>query len=96
VLLSDPGNQMKMIPVLKCTEMKTSIKFYIEVLHFPLKYPELSVGDFVVDPAKGEAEFWPTSLKGDQRPGCKVYVSVDDVDSLFEKHKIRGLDTSQK
>ena len=87
---------MKMIPILRCKDMKESIAFYTEILDFELKYPDSSPKDWVVDLVNGEAEIMLTGLEGDQRLGFAVLVRVEDVDGLFEKYVKRGLDTSNK
>lgn len=87
---------MKMIPLLRCRDMKEAISFYTAILDFELKYPEASPGDWVIDLVNGEAELQLTSLEGDQRTGIAVNVRVEDVDGLFEKYIQRGLDISGK
>jgi catechol 2,3-dioxygenase-like lactoylglutathione lyase family enzyme len=87
---------MKMIPLLRCRDMKEAISFYTGILDFELKYADASPDDWVIDLVNGEAEIQLTSLEGDQREGIAVNVRVNDVDSLFEKYIKRGLDTSDK
>ena len=87
---------MKMIPLLRCRDMKEAISFYTGILDFKLKYKDAPSDDWVVDLVNENAELQLTSLKGDQSPGIAVNVRVDDVDSLFEKYIKRGLDTSGK
>ncbi|HYE54005.1 MAG TPA: VOC family protein [Chitinophagaceae bacterium] len=87
---------MKMVPLLRVTNMRDALAFYTGVLDFRLKYPEASAEDWVVDLVNGDAEFQLTAVEGDQRTGIAVYVWVNDVDSLFQKYLARGLDTSKK
>ena len=87
---------MKMIPLLRCKNMKEAISFYTNILDFELKDADASPDDWVIDLVNGEAELQLTSLEGDQRTGIAVNVRVDDVDGLFEKYIKRGLDTSNK
>ena len=87
---------MKMIPILRCMDMREAISFYTGVLDFTLKEPEASADDWVVALVNGEAEILLTCLAGDQKPGFAVNVLVDEIDELFEKYKKRGLDTSNK
>ena len=87
---------MKIIPLLRCKNMKEAIAFYTGILDFELKYPAASPEDWVVDLVNGDAELQLTSLEGDQNPGIAVNVRVEDVDGLFEKYLDRGLDTSNK
>jgi uncharacterized glyoxalase superfamily protein PhnB len=82
---------MKMIPFVRCLNMKEAIDFYTQVLDFELKDPAATASDWVVDLIHGEAEFGLTSLAGDQTLGINVYVRVDNVDELFKKYVSRGL-----
>lgn len=85
-----------MVPLFRCSDMKKAIAFYTTVLDFTLKEPDASPDDWVVDLVNGDAELVLTSLDGDQSRGIAINVRVDDVDSLFQKYKTRGLDTSHK
>ena len=87
---------MKMIPLLRCRNMKEAISFYTNILDFELKYSGDSPDEWVVDLINEDAELQLTSLEGNQNPGIAVNVHVDDVDALFEKYLKRGLDTSNK
>jgi len=87
---------MKIIPLLRCNNMKEGIAFYTNILDFELKFPDASPDDWVVDLVNGDAEIQLTSLEGDQSIGIAINVRVSDVDSLFEKYIARGLDTSPK
>lgn len=87
---------MKMIPILRCKDMKESIAFYTKILDFELKYPNSSSEDWVVNLVNGEAEIQLTRLEQDQPLGLAVNVRVEDVDELFEKYLKRGLSTSNK
>ena len=87
---------MKMIPLLRCNNMKEGIKFYTTILDFELKYPGASADDLVVDLINGDAEIQLTNIEGNPKKGIAVNVSVNDVDGLFEKYIARGLDVSNK
>lgn len=87
---------MKMIPILRCKDMKESIAFYTKILDFELRYPNSSSEDWVVNLVNGEAEIQLTRLEQDQPLGLAVNVRVEDVDELFEKYLKRGLSTSNK
>src|SRR5258706_4251028 len=87
---------MKMIPLLRCRDMKEALSFYTGILDFELKYPDASPDDWVIDLINGDAELQLTSLEGNHRPGFSINVRVDDVDGLFKEYKKRGLDTSNK
>ena len=87
---------MKMIPIFRCTDMKTAIAFYTGILDFKIKEPGASSDDWVVALANGEAELILTSLEGDQKIGIASNVLVSDIDNLFKKYLKRGLDPSNK
>ena len=82
---------MKIIPIIRCRDMREAINFYTRVLDFELKYPEESEDELVVNLINGEAELLLTVLEGDQKLGINVYVRVDEVDNLFQKYVRRGL-----
>jgi uncharacterized glyoxalase superfamily protein PhnB len=80
---------MKLIPLLRCKNMKQAIAFYTEILDFQLKYADVSEEDCFVDLINGEAEIQLTTTEGIY--GIAVNVSVDEVDNLFQKYVNRGL-----
>lgn len=82
---------MKMIPFLRCLNMKDAIDFYTKILDFQLKEKNASADDWVVILINGDAELGLTALEGDQKLGINVFVRVDDVDGLFKKYISRGL-----
>jgi uncharacterized glyoxalase superfamily protein PhnB len=86
---------MKLIPLLRVLNMKEAIAFYTEVLDFELKYP-YNENDWGACLIQGDAELQLTSGEGDQKSGIAVYVSVPEVDALFQKYLERGLDTPRK
>lgn len=87
---------MKMIPIFRCSNMEEAISFYTEILDFELKEPGASSDDWVVALINGDAELMLTSLEGDQKTGIAANVLVQDIDSLFKKYTIRGLDQSHR
>lgn len=86
---------MKMIPLFRCTDMKTSVAFYTTVLDFEL-YPGDTHEDAVVILTNKDAALMLTSLEGDQQVGIAANVLVDNIDELFKKYIARGLDPSSK
>ena len=82
---------MKIIPFLRCYNMKEAIAFYTTVLDFKLKYADANDDDITVDLVNGEEELGLTTLAGDQKEKINVYIRVDDVDELFRKYVSRGL-----
>ena len=86
---------MKIIPLLSVKNMKESVSFYTTVLDFELKYADTSMDDWVIDLINGEAEL-QLSLEGNQNPGFAINVRVENIDALFQKYLLRGLDNSNK
>ena len=80
---------MKVVPLLRCKNMKQAIEFYTQVLDFKLKFANESDEDCVVDLVNGEAEIQLTTIEG--MYGIAVNISVDEVDNLFQKYVSRGL-----
>jgi catechol 2,3-dioxygenase-like lactoylglutathione lyase family enzyme len=85
---------MKVIPIMKCKDMKESLSFYTNVLDFEIKYPDSTVDDPVVTIINDEAEIELSTMSGDSLFGCALNVRVDDVDEQFKKYVKRGLDVS--
>ena len=88
---------MTIIPIVKCSRIATSIRFYTEVLDFRLTgvWPE------AIDPAfavlsRGDGELHLSSHAGDGVAGQSVSVIVDNVDSLFASFVSRGVDPKAK
>ena len=80
---------MKIIPLLRCNNLKASIAFYTDVLDFTLKYPDDFDNEWVIDLINGDAEILLASRDG--TPGIAIIIRVDDVDALFKKYVSRGL-----
>ena len=79
---------MKIIPLLRCGDLKQAINFYTDVLDFTLKYPD-DVNEWVVELVNNDAEILLASSDG--TPKIAIYVRVDDVDAIFKKYVSRGL-----
>jgi catechol 2,3-dioxygenase-like lactoylglutathione lyase family enzyme len=80
---------MKIIPLLRCNNLKESIAFYTDILDFALKYPDEADNEWVVDLINGDAEIILASRDG--TPRIPVVILVNDVDALFTKYVNRGL-----
>jgi len=76
--------------------MKESIFFYTRILDFQLFESSVSEDDWVVALKNEDAGLFLTRLEGDQKPAINVNVLVEDVDSLFRKYTLRGLDQSHR
>lgn len=80
---------MKIIPLLRCNDLKEAIAFYTNVLDFTLKYPDEPDNEWVIELVNQGAEILLARMDG--TPRIALYVSVDDVDALFKKYVSRGL-----
>ena len=80
---------MKIIPLLRCDNLKEAVTFYTTILDFTLKYPEESDDELAIQIINNNAEIILASNDG--RPRIAIYVQVDDVDALFSKYVDRGL-----
>jgi catechol 2,3-dioxygenase-like lactoylglutathione lyase family enzyme len=87
---------MRAIPVIRCTDVKKSLTFYIGLLGFKKKYPEANDTDWVIDLVQDEAEIQLSQHAGDGAFGCAINFRVEDVDGLFRKYVERGWDTAQR
>jgi catechol 2,3-dioxygenase-like lactoylglutathione lyase family enzyme len=88
---------MNIIPIVKCTEIHTSVLFYTNVLDFDHRGTWPASGDpaFAILTREG-AELHLSSHAGDGICGNRFTVIVNDVDTLFRKFISRGLDISRK
>jgi len=80
---------MKIIPLLRCNDLKEAIAFYTNVLDFTLKYPEEADNEWVIELINNDAEILLASRDG--TPRIAICVIVDDVDAIFRKYVGRGL-----
>ena len=80
------GKTMRVIPVIRCGEVKKSLTFYIGVLDFEKKYPEQSDEEWVIDLVQEDAEIQLSQHAGDGAFGCAINIRVKDVDGLFRKY----------
>ena len=79
---------MKIIPLLRCNDLKEAIAFYTNVLDFTLKYPGVD-NEWVIELVNDDAEI--LLARTDGTPRIAIYVRVDDVDAIFKKYVGRGL-----
>ena len=90
---------MRMVPVIKSSDLGRSVRFYTEVLDFERKWPEYAVTETtngVTELVKGGAELQLSIHAGDGVFGSLQRVYVDDVDERYETFRARGLDTAQR
>ncbi len=87
---------MKVVPIIKSSDLKRSLRFYTEVLDFTLLYPEASPNDWLLELINDGAEI-QLSHEGHFGTPVNIFLgSATDVDALFAKYISRGLDTSGK
>ena len=90
---------MKIVPVVKSSDLERSVHFYTEVLDFERKWPgyeEHEMANGVVDLVRDGAELQLSRHSGDGVFGSVNRVFVDDVDERYATFRSRGLDTKQK
>lgn len=87
---------MKMVPLLKVSDMPSAIKHYTQLLDFSILWKKDPVDVSLVDLGHAEIELQITTGESDRLFCTVVNVYVDEVDALFAKYKSRGLDTSAK
>jgi uncharacterized glyoxalase superfamily protein PhnB len=80
---------MKIIPLLRCNDLKEAIVFYTNVLDFTLKYPDDADKEWVVELNNDDSQILLASMDG--TPRIAIYVRVDNVDVIFKKYVGRGL-----
>ena len=87
---------MKVVPIIKCSDLRRGLRFYTEVLDFRLKHPGASPEDWLLDLINEGAEI---QLSPEGHFGTPINILVESaakVDELFAKFVARGLDTSGK
>lgn len=90
---------MKIVPVIKSSDLRRSLRFYTEVLDFELKRPEneeLEMANGVIDLVRDGAELQISHHAGDGVFGSVNRVFVDDVDERYQTFRSRGLDTTRR
>ncbi len=90
---------MKIVPVIKVTDLSRSVRFYTEILDFERRWPgddarEMANG--VVDLVRDGAELQLSRHAGDGVFGSVNRVFVDDVDERYRTFRERGLDTTAR
>lgn len=85
---------MKIVPILKCSDLRKSISFYTKTLGFQIILPDPTSESPVANLYSGEVEIQLSSLSGDGAFGSAINIHVDNVDRVFADLVRRGLDTS--
>jgi catechol 2,3-dioxygenase-like lactoylglutathione lyase family enzyme len=90
---------MKIVPVMKCSRLEESLRFYTTVLDFRRKWPgyeDREMANGVIDLVREGAELQLSRHAGDGVFGSTSRVFVDDVDERYATFRARGLDTSSR
>jgi catechol 2,3-dioxygenase-like lactoylglutathione lyase family enzyme len=90
---------MKLVPVIKCSDLQESLRFYTEVLDFERRWPgyeEREMSNGVIDLVCQGAELQLSRHAGDGVFGSVNRVFVDDVDERYATFRSRGLDTTKR
>ena len=85
---------MSIVPTVRCSNMKTSLTFYTDVLDFVRVDGDDSLNDpsFSVFSRDGD-KLILSSHRGDGVFGQAILITTDDVNALFRKFRERGLQT---
>ena len=90
---------MKIVPVIKTSDLERSVRFYTEVLDFERKWPDYKDEEAVNGVAhlvKDGAEIQLSRHAGDGVFGSLQRVFVNDVDERYQTFRGRGLDTTRR
>ncbi len=90
---------MKIVPVIRCSHLERSLRFYTGILGFKRKWPEDEARDAsngVIDLICDGAELQLSRHAGDGVFGSVNRVFVDDVDECCRTFRARGLDTTSR
>ena len=80
------GEEMRIVPIVHCTDVEKSLTFYTGVLDFKKKHGEAKDTDWVIDLVQGDAEIQLSQHAGDGAFGCAINVRITDVDGLFNRY----------
>lgn len=88
---------IKIVPVIKSSDLQRSVRFYTQVLDFERKWPEeedRETANGVAHLSKNGAELQLSHHAGDGVFGSLVRVFVESVDERYTTFCARGLDTT--
>lgn len=88
---------MRMVPVIKTSDLRRSLRFYTEVLDFEWKWPEYAeaeIANGVADLTMDGADLQLSRHAGDGVFGSLQRIYVDDVNERYTRFRSRGLDTT--
>ena len=84
---------MKIVPVIRSSDLQRSLPFYTEVLDFERRWPgyeDREVAKGVIDLIRDGAELQLSRHAGDGVFGSVNRVFVDDVDERYMRFRARG------
>lgn len=87
------------VPVLKCSDLQHSLRFYTAILDFQRKWPgreDRELANGVIDLTRDGADLQLSRHAGDGVFGSLTRIFVADVDERYATFRARGLDTSQR
>jgi catechol 2,3-dioxygenase-like lactoylglutathione lyase family enzyme len=90
---------MRIVPIIRCSDLERSLHFYTEVLDFERKWPgyeERETENGVVDLVRDGGELQLSRHAGDGAFGSVNRLFVDDVDESYVTFRSRGLNTAQR
>lgn len=90
---------MKIVPVIKSSNLERSVHFYTQVLDFERKWPEYEAQETANGVAMlvRDGEILQLSRHaGDSVFGSLTRIYVDDVDERYTTFRARGLDTTKR
>ena len=90
---------MKIVPVIKCSNLERSLRFYTEILDFERRWPgheDQEMANGVVDLMRDGAELQLSRHAGDGVFGSTNRAFVNDVDERYLRFRARGLDTTKR
>ena len=90
---------MKIVPVIKSSDLERSLRFYTQTLDFERKWPgyeDRELANGVIDLTRDGADLQLSRHAGDGAFGSATRVFVDDVDERYRTFKARGLDTTKR
>ena len=90
---------MRIVPVIKSSNLERSLRFYTEVLDFERKWPgheDHENANGVAHLMKDGAELLLSRHAGDGVFGSVNRVFVDDVDERYATFRARGLSTTER
>ena len=92
-------NVMRIVPVVKSSDLQRSLHFYTEVLDFERKWlghEDREMANGVIDLVRDGAELQLSRHSGDGVFGSVNRVFVDDVDERYVTFRTRGLNTTER